>query len=152
MESITNKIPRRFNYGVEYLFFTPNQGREAQDILIKNNILTCRIGTDFVGVVDQFYMINALRNSSYKFFDSIVHNVDVDEEKEWGKYTVLRALDECELVEVSNAANNEKLLIETRDNSRTLPVKLVIKKAYDLLRENGITITSNGWYKVRLAC
>lgn len=138
--TLPKKVQRRFEYGIEYLVYTPGRGEEAQNILIQNNISTCRIHTDFVGLVDQFYMINPLRHSPYKFFESIVQEVDAEKEEEWRKYTVLRGLDECEVIDVLNALKGEPLFgLDHR-----------IVKAETLLREHGIPIAKHGWYKVRM--
>lgn len=144
------KVRCRFEYGIEYLFFTPGRGHEAVEILLQNNILYARIDADFVGLIHESFMLNPLRHSSYKFFDSVLREVDADKEPEWRKFTVLRALDECELIDVANALKDETLCIVNRDCSEKVPLKQLIDKAESVLRAHGIPITKSGWFKIRL--
>ena len=61
----------RFAYGVEYIIHLPGRGVEARDALNEADIRTTRIDEDFVGIVDQFELVNALRHSPYKLFDTM---------------------------------------------------------------------------------
>lgn len=146
MDLPPEQVHRRFNYGIEYLCFAPGRGIEAVEILVKKNIQASRIDADFVGIIDQFFVLNALRNSPYKFFDSIARVVDASKEDEWRKFTVLRALDECEMVDISNALKHESVCRFDSD----IPMNLLISKAECALRDNGIAIAESGWYKVRV--
>lgn len=144
-------VRRQFYYGIEYIFYVPGQTRRAQDILIKHSIPTASCKENFISVIDKFYMLNALRNSSYKLYDSIVQKIDEEELKKTDTYVfcVLRPLDECELIEVNRVLNDENIWIENRGNTQNLLVKNVIQEAHHLLKENGINITQHGWFKVR---
>lgn len=146
---LPKKVERRFGYGIEYLFFMPGRGQEAENILHQNNIQTSRIDADFIGLIHESCMLNPLRHSPYKFFDSILREVDADKESEWRRYTVLRALDECELIDVENALKDEHLCILNRDGSEKVPLKQMIHKANGVLREHGMPIAEHGWYKIR---
>jgi len=142
----------RFDYGIEYIVKVPGNGDWVQDMLIQNQIMRpCRAHNDSIAIISSFYMINALRNSPYKFFDSLVREYDSGEDV----YTILRPLDECELVEVENALVCHKpRYFDTwppsvlYDQNRS--VASVIEQVLDFLANKGVQIEEHGWYKVRL--
>ena len=135
---------RKFRYSIEYIIYTPGNGRKAQDILIAEETPWCRVNEDFVGIVDNYYMVNCLRHSPYKFYDTLVKEIDETKEPEWKHYKVLRALDECEIDTVNHAIKLYNPVVDGK------PVNDVIEDALRTLMDHDINIGEHGWYKIRL--
>jgi len=151
----------RFAYGVEYIVYLPGRGLEARDALIESDIRCNRIDKDYVGIIHQFELVNALRHSPYKFFDTMVMRVPMDPDPKrfgecsepWRSYTVLRALDECELEYVNKAVRTCPPMEDYVGQPDTEPKKTIketIAAALDALSKKGFEPSEHGWYKVRM--
>lgn len=147
----------RLDFAVEYLIYAPTQGQNMAHILRQNHVYPNRKNCDFVGIVDQFYIVNTLRMCNDKgLLDSIVESMPENRET-WCKYSVVRPLDMCELRTLNEAIRTYPPLKEcyriNNDNGCETICYTVNEKINDALRilnENNVSISEHGWYKVRL--
>lgn len=123
---------RVLNYGIEYIcFFRKEETHKARQLL---ETILCQdpqphSGSDYVVIIDKVYMVNAVHDSPYRFFDSLILP---------GRstfYTILRELDECEVFTIDKLVPDD--------------VRSTIDDAIALLERYDIKPTHHGWHKVR---
>lgn len=148
--------PIRFNYAVEYIIFVPGQGVKASTVLQDHDIHPNRICNDYIGIIDQFYILNALRTLPYRFVDAKVRNVKItdDTSNQRMVFSIVRPLDECEEEDLHDVIEKippmEEYTGHPKEKQFTILQK--INASLEVLSAKGFTIGVHGWYKVRFQC
>jgi hypothetical protein len=128
----------RFLYGIEFLLMfkeaiSDDDVTKLIEDLKKDDIRLPRISYNFIGIVHENALLNQFANSPFRFYDTIVTEVD-DYDAVKG-YKIVRPLDECEAAQVSAALDQASL--------KTLVDKVVEAVGVD-------KVGALGWYKIRL--
>ena len=145
-------VKRLFTYGVEYIVMTDGAS-EARNLLMQ--VLKRYTGKvdgkkGWLSLVDSFWMVNALRESPYRFYDQVVMDVpEIASDTEGAsRVEIIRPLFECELVAVEHAIESTYPIVEF-NNGEEKRVHEVIGECLKILEDANIPVKHHGWYKLR---